>query len=98
MHESWAIAVHEALAGMTGVLVGQLVPRAETYELVITTRESPPPGELVEALRARLAGVVRRDDSPTASWHYYPATDAGTRELFARLDWANAVVLHELGD
>jgi hypothetical protein len=98
VHESWAIALHGVLTGMPQVLVGQLVPYEETYELVLTTRESPPPPELVDALRERLGSLVRREDSPTATWHYYPAHDDRTRELFARLDWAHAVVLHEFVD
>src|SRR4029077_10702086 len=54
VRESWALAVPDALVGIRGVLVGQLVPNADTYELVLTTRESPPASELVELLSERL--------------------------------------------
>jgi hypothetical protein len=98
VRQSWAIALHVVLRGMPDVLVGQLVPGGETYELVLTTRQSPPPLELVDALRERLGSLVGREDSPTTTWHFYPAHDDGTRELFARLDWSHAVVLHEFVD
>jgi hypothetical protein len=102
VRESWAIALHEALAGFPDVLVGQIVPGGEGYELVLTTRHSPPGGELLAALRPALAPLVGREDSPLAEaatgaggWHFYPAGDERERELFAELDWTRAVVLHE---
>jgi hypothetical protein len=98
VHESWAIAVHAGLAGMPAVLVCQLVPLDAAYELVVTTRESPPGVELVDAVAARLGRLVERDDSPVSGWHFYPAVDSSSRALFARLDWADAVVLHEFVD
>ena len=42
VRESWATAVHQALAGFHDVLVCQLVPGEARYELVLTTRTSPP--------------------------------------------------------
>jgi len=102
VRESWAIAVHEALAAFPDVLVGQIVPRGAGYELVLTTRHSPPGGELVAALRPALAPLVGREDSPLVEastgaegWHFYPAAGEHERELFAALDWTHAVVLHE---
>jgi hypothetical protein len=98
VRESWAIALHDVLVGMPDVLVGQLVPDGETYKLVLTTRHSPPPSALVDALVERLGSLAGREDSPVETWHFYPAADDRTRELFARLDWAHAVVLHEFVD
>ncbi len=95
--------MHEALAGVKGLLIGQLVPNADTYELVLTTRDSPPAPGLVELLSERLGPVLRRDDCPLEAgqdpaWCFYPALGDRERELFLRLDWAHAVVLHELVD
>jgi hypothetical protein len=105
VRESWAIAVHEALVGFRDVLMGQLVPDERWYELVLTTRESPPADELVEALRGALAPVLAREDSALcpddpgpASWRFYPSLDARDREVLARLDWRRAVVVHEWVD
>ncbi len=103
VHESWAIAVHEALAGIKGLLIGQLVPNADTYELVLTTRDSPPASGLVELLSERLVPVLGRDDSPLEpgrdpAWCFYPALEDRERELFLHLDWSHAVVLHEWVD
>jgi hypothetical protein len=103
VRESWAIAVHEALAGVEDVLVCQLIPEGDTYELVMTTRRSPPAPELVETLRGRLGPVLAREDSPLpgdreSAWRFYPALGEGDREVFARLDWSHAVVLHEWVD
>ena len=99
VHESWAIAVHEALIGFRDVLMGQLVPDETCYRLVLTTRESPPDASLVDALREALAPVVARNDSALRpdepGWRFYPALDDGDRAVFARLDWRRAVVLHE---
>jgi hypothetical protein len=102
VRESWAIAVHETLAAFPGVLVGQIVRGRSGYELVLTTRRSPPAGRLVAALRPALAPLVAREDSPLvdaatgggAGWHFYPAEG----ELLAALDWTRAVVLHEFAD
>jgi hypothetical protein len=103
VRESWAIAVHEALAGVGDVLVCQLIPEGDAYELVLTTRSSPPAGELVQTLVERLGPVVAREDSPMAgdresAWRFYPAHGDGDREVFSRLDWKHAVVLHEWVD
>ena len=103
LRESWAIAVHDALVGIRDVLVGQLVPNGDTYELVLTTRESPPASELVELLRERLGPVVRRDDSSLVAdrepaWCFYPAVEDRERELLPSLDWTHAVVVHEWVD
>jgi hypothetical protein len=101
--ESWAIAVHEALTGIKGLLIGQLVPDGDAYELVLTTRDSPPSSTLVELVSDRLGPVLRRDDSPLEAgrdraWCFYPALDDREHELFLRLDWPHAVVLHEWVD
>jgi hypothetical protein len=100
--ESWAIAVHEALLGFPDVLIGQLVPDDGCYELVLTTRASPPESALVDALRDALGPVLARDDCALGRekpvWRFYPAVDERDRELFARLDWRRAVVLHEWVD
>jgi hypothetical protein len=105
VHESWTIAVHEALAGLGAVLVAQLVPGDDGCELVLTTGQSPPPGDLVEELRRALGPLLSRDDSPLGTdedgavgWHFYPPLDERDRRLFARLDWQRAVVLHEFVD
>ncbi len=102
LSETWVIAVHEALAGFRQVALGQLVAGAGGYELVLTTWSSPPDGELVEALRVALGGLVGREDSPIAAagegWHFYPPVDERAKELFARLDWEHAVVVHEWVD
>ena len=105
VRESWAIAVHETLAAFPDVLVGQIVPGRSGYELVLTTRRSPPAGQLVAALRPALAPLVAREDSPLvdaatggAGWHFYPAEGEHERELLAALDWTRAVVLHEFVD
>jgi hypothetical protein len=96
--------VHEALVGFRDVLMGQLVPAEACYELVLTTRASPPEDELVEALRGALGPLLAREDSalrPDAlgvGWRFYPALDDRDRELFLRLDWRRAVVLHEWVD
>ena len=102
VRESWAIAVHEALAGLAGVLVAQLVPGDDGCELVLTTGHSPPPRDLVEELDRALGPLLSRDDSPLdrdaggrAGWHFYPPLGEPERQLFARLDWHRAVVLHE---
>jgi len=103
VRESWAIAVHEALAGMPDVLVCQVIPDDEAYELVLTTGSSPPGSELVQALRERLEPLLGREDSPLggdgeAAWRFYPAVGERDREVFARLDWTRAIVLHEWVD
>jgi hypothetical protein len=103
IRESWAIAVHEALVGMPDVLVGQLIPDGDAYELVLTTGSSPPASELVQALRERLDPLLGREDSPLegdreAAWRFYPAVADRDREVFARLDWRHAIVLHEWVD
>jgi hypothetical protein len=102
VQESWAIAVHEALVGFRDVLMGQLVPDEGCYELVLTTRESPPGSALVDALRDALGPVLARADcaplGERAAWRFYPPIDERDRELFARLDWRRAVVLHEWVD
>jgi hypothetical protein len=95
--------VHDALVGIRDVLVGQLVPNADTYELVLTTSESPPAPELVELLSERLGPVLRRADSPLEgdrepAWCFYPAIGDRERELFLSLDWRHAVMLHEWVD
>ena len=108
VRESWAIGVHEALAGMQEVLVAELVPGETRYELVLTTRSVPPDGDLVGVLWQKLGRLIGREDSPIAevddegiaeaTWHFYPPVDARTKELFDRLDWSGAVVLHEFVD
>ena len=102
VHESWAIAVHEALVGFRDVLMGQLVPDVTCYELVLTTRASPPEPSLVEALQDVLGPLLVRDDCALApdgpGWRFYPALDLVDREVFARLDWRRAVVIHEWVD
>jgi hypothetical protein len=103
VRESWAIAVHERLAGVEDVLVCQLIPEGERYELVLTTRSSPPAPEAVEAVRERLGPLLAREDSPIAGdrepgWRFYPALGEDDRDVFSRLDWAHAVVLHEWVD
>jgi hypothetical protein len=99
VHESWAIAVHDALVGFRDVLMGQLVPDEGCYELVLTTRESPPDASLVAALCEALGPVVEREDCALRPdeprWRFYPALEERDREVFARLDWRRAVVLHE---
>ena len=96
--------VRAALAGFRKVFIGQLVPGENRYELVLTTRPSPPDGDLVEALRGALGDLIVREDSPIvevedgvaeARWHFYPPVDEREHDLFARLDWSHAVVVHE---
>jgi hypothetical protein len=75
------------------------------YELVLTSLHSPPEGELVEAVQGAIGPLIGRDDSPiepagngsdrAAAWHWYPAPDEATRRLFSRLDWKNAILVHE---
>jgi hypothetical protein len=106
--ETWAIAVHEALAGFSDVLIGQLVPGERNWELVLTTRDSPPARDLVEELREALGSLIAREDSPVVEWgedgmgtaacHFYPPLGKREKELFGRLDWRRAVVLHEWVD
>ena len=102
VRQSWAIAVHEALVGFRDVLMAQVIPGDERCELVLTTRDSPPAPELVELLRERLGPVLARADCALRrdepGWRFYPAVDEPDRELFARLDWRRAVVLHEWVD
>ena len=105
VHQAWAVAVHEALAAFPEVLVGQIVPGPRGYELVLTTRRSPPPDELEVRLRKALAELVAREDSPLAEaatgevgLHFYPAHDERGRELLDGLNWRGAVVLHEWVD
>ena len=102
VQESWAIAVHEALVGFRDVLMGQLVPDEGCYELVLTTRESPPESALVDAVRDALGPLLVRADCALRReepiWRFYPAVDERDRELFARLDWRHAIVLHEWVD
>ncbi len=85
----------------------QLVPGEDRYELVLTTRESPPDAALVEALSDALGPLISREDSPIsesdgevrgATWRYYPPLGERERELFAGLDWAHAIVVHEWVD
>jgi len=105
--ESWVIDVHEALAGFRRVGLGQLVPGDGSWTLVLTTLHSPPEPDLVEAIRVALDPLLDRADSPlgaredgqtAATWHFYPATSDGERELLARLEWSRAVVVHERTD
>jgi hypothetical protein len=60
---------------------------------------------LVEELWRALGPLLSRDDSPLGAdeeggvgWHFYPPLDEHERQLFARLDWREAVVLHEFVD
>jgi hypothetical protein len=101
---NWVGDVREALAGFRRLAVGQLVPSDSGYELVLTSLHSPPEAELVEAVQGAIGPLVGRDDSPVAAlgdsaggaaWHWYPALDEATRALFARLDWRNAILVHE---
>jgi hypothetical protein len=105
VRESWAIAVREALAGLSGVLVAQVVPGAEGWKLVLTTGSSPPPEELVDELVSALDSLLSREDSPLVTderdgggLHFYPPVDEQERRLFDRLEWKRAVVLHEFVD
>ena len=105
VRESWAIALHDVLVGMPDVLVGQLVPDGETYELVLTTRTSPPDRDLVGELWRALGPLLAREDSALAEdefggygWHFYPPLGATEKELLQRLDWSHAVVVHEFVD
>jgi hypothetical protein len=104
LREVWVADVRAALAGFRRVFIGQLVPGEDRYELVLTTRPSPPDGELVQALWDALGDLLVREDSPIAevedgvaeaSWHFYPPFDEGEHDLLARLDWSHAVVVHE---
>jgi hypothetical protein len=81
------------------------VPGASRYELVLTTRPSPPDSDLVEALQGALGDLIRREDSPIAEIedgvavaHFYPPVDERDHDLFAALDWSHAVVVHERVD
>ena len=70
---------------------------------MLTTRPSPPEGDVVEAIRGALDGLIRREDSPIAKdaaapWHFYPPVDERDHDLFAGLDWSHAVVVHERVD
>ncbi len=101
--EKWVADVRAALAGFRRVFLGQLVPGEDRYELVLTTRPSPPDGEVVEAIRGALEGLIGRADSPirtegAAPWHFYPPVDDRDHDLFAGLDWSHAVVVHERVD
>ena len=100
---AWVADVRAALAGFRRVFLGQLVPGESSYELVLTTRPSPPDGEVVEAIRQALDGLIGREDSPiskdgAAPWHFYPPVDEHDHDLFASLDWSHAVVVHERVD
>jgi hypothetical protein len=100
---TWVADVRAALAGFRRVFIGQLVPGAETYELVLTTRPSPPDADLVSAIQRALGDLIHRDDSPIAEdgaapWHFYPPVDDRDHDLFASLDWSHAVVVHERVD
>jgi hypothetical protein len=101
----WVADVRQALAGFRKVAVGQLVPADSRYELVLTTLHSPPEGDLVEQLSNALGSLIARSDSPVmavedsgtgeTAWHWYPALDEPTRQLFSRLDWKHAILVHE---
>jgi hypothetical protein len=102
--EKWVADVRAALAGFRKVFIGQLVPGESRYELVLTTRPSPPDGNLVEALWEALGDLLVREDSPIAevedgaaeaSWHFYPPVGEREHDLFVQLDWSQAVVVHE---
>ena len=100
---TWVADARAALAGFRKVFLGQLVPGEDRYELVLTTRPSPPDGDLIEALQQALGGLIGREDSPIASdaaapWHFYPPVDDHEHDLFAGLDWSHAVVVHERVD
>ena len=105
VRESWATAVHQALAGFHDVLVCQLVPGEARYELVLTTRTSPPDRDLVGELWRALGPLLAREDSALAEdesggygWHFFPPLGATEKELLQRLDWSHAVVVHEFVD
>jgi len=100
---AWVADVRAALAGFRRVFLGQLVPGERSYELVLTTRPSPPDADLVAAIQAALGDLIHRDDSPLAEggaapWHFYPPVDERDHDLFAGLDWSHAVVVHERVD
>jgi hypothetical protein len=100
---TWLADCRAALAGFRRVFLGQLVPGQNRYELVLTTRPSPPDADLVESIRGALGGLVGREDSPisedgAAPWHFYPPVDESDHDLFASLDWSHAVVVHERVD
>jgi hypothetical protein len=108
VRESWAIAVHDALASCPDVLMAQVVPGESKHELVLTFRTSPPDAVVVEDIWVRIGPLLCRDDSPldweeregsrSGSWRRYPAVDERERHLFAVLDWKHAVVVHEWVD
>ena len=100
---AWVADVRAALAGFRRVFLGQLVPGQDRYELVLTTRPSPPDGDLIAAIQGALEGLIAREDSPispdsAAPWHFYPPVDESDHDLFASLDWSHAVVVHERVD
>jgi hypothetical protein len=99
----WVADVRAALAGFRRVFLGQLVPGERSYELVLTTRPSPPDADVVAAIQEALGGLIGREDSPIAEngaapWHFYPPVDERDHDLFAGLDWSHAVVVHERVD
>jgi hypothetical protein len=101
--DAWVADVRAALAGFRKVFLGQLVPGDSRYELVLTTRPSPPDSDVVDALQGALGDLIRREDSPLAKdgaapWHFYPPVDDRDHDLFAGLDWSHAVVVHERVD
>ena len=95
--ENWVADVRAALAGFRRVLLGQLVPGEDRYELVLTTPALAARRRARRGVRgARSSGLIGREDSPlaearrrgrAATWHFYPPLDDRDRELFASLDW-----------
>jgi len=100
----WLEDVGTALAVFPDVTSARIIPNGDRFELVITTRESPPAAELIEALWQALGCLLARADSPileelgdgvtSTTWHFDPPLEQQTNELFEALDWDRALTVY----
>jgi hypothetical protein len=101
----WIDDLRIALAPFDDVTLGRVVPRGNRFELVLTTRESPPDGDLVEQLWNALGELLRRADSPIynddlndipgSAWYFDPPLGPLESKVFEELDWNRAVVVRQ---